>query len=171
MSGGKVCRLDNCGRPLCAKGLCRLHWERQHRTGTTDDPDPRTGHRNPMWKGDDASYAAIHQRMSTKPRPSMCELCGASEGRFEWALRPELPADQMLVSPEGLRYSVDPTNYQNLCKTCHNQQDLSTSTCRRGHDLADPENIYVQPSNGKRFCRACAAIRRRSRYAREKRAS
>ena len=28
--------------------------------------------------------------------------------------------------------------------------------CKRGlHDLGDPENVYVQPSNGIRHCKPC----------------
>lgn len=158
----KKCSVDTCDRPLCAKGLCRLHWERQHKTGTTDDPKPRAG-LNSMWKGDAATYGAVHLRMSSGPRPDTCEECGASGVRFEWALRADVPRNAIKTSPDGLAYSTDPSHYRNLCARCHNVQDLAKSKCKRGHDRTDPANIYVQPSNGKKFCRACERIRRAER--------
>ena len=160
------CGVGGCEEPVCAKGFCRLHWERNHRTGTTDDPVPRSGADNGAWKGDAAGYKAIHLRMSTGLRPDNCEDCGTAEGRFEWALKPDTPADRILVSPEGWRYSTSPDDYLNLCKTCHNRLDLSGDTCHAGHEMTE-ENTYVQPSNGKPFCRTCGRRRRRERTARE----
>lgn len=32
-----------------------------------------------------------------------------------------------------------------------------SGVCRNGHDLADPENVYIYPS-GKRKCRACTRV-------------
>jgi hypothetical protein len=117
---------------------------------------------NPSWKGDAASYKAIHLRLSSGPRPAACEVCGTCEGRMEWALRADAPAEVLLVSPEGWRYSTDTSHYANLCKSCHNLQDLGRDECRKGHPLGG-ENLYIQPSNGKRFCRACQKRRRRER--------
>jgi hypothetical protein len=34
--------------------------------------------------------------------------------------------------------------------------------CQRGHDVANPANVYVKPSNGTRGCRKCRAINRRA---------
>jgi hypothetical protein len=116
--------VPGCTRPYCCKGLCRLHYDRQNSTGTTGDPQPRTGALNPAWKGDEATYGAVHMRMSTRPRPEACESCGATAGRFEWALRPDVPEARLLRSPEGYAYSTDPADYANLCKPCHNRQDL-----------------------------------------------
>lgn len=160
------CRVQDCERPYCCKGLCRLHWERQHRTGSTDEPVPPRGAAHPSWKGDSVTYKAVHMRMSNGPRPSECAECGTSEGRFEWALRPDAPADALLFSPEGYPYSTNPSHYVNLCKQCHNELDLGRSVCHNGHVLAG-NNIYVQPSNGKRFCRPCMRARRRARHDRQ----
>lgn len=158
-----LCSVTDCGRGICAKGLCRLHWERQYRTGTTDAPTPRTGSANSAWKGAAATYGAVHLRLTTtQARPPSCEECGTTDGRFEWALREDAPASELLLSPEGLRYSVNPDHYRNLCKTCHNQQDLGRDVCKQGHPLSG-ENLYIQPSNGKRFCRTCQQRRRRER--------
>ncbi len=129
----RACAVPDCPRPYLCKGLCRLHWERQHKTGTTDDPPKRTGHLNGAWVGDAAGYKAAHQRMSTRPRPASCASCGATEGRFEWALRADVPENVLKVSPEGWRYSTDPAHYDNLCKTCHNRRDLGRTHCKQGH--------------------------------------
>ncbi|MDH2424807.1 hypothetical protein [Sphaerisporangium sp. TRM90804] len=160
------CGVSGCTKPYCAKGYCRLHWERQHKTGTTDDPQPRQGAANSAWKGDSATYGAVHLRMSNRPRPAGCAECGTTEGRFEWALRADAPADGLLISPEGYKYSTDPDLYRNLCKPCHNKQDLGRAECHRGHRLAG-DNLYIQPSNGKQFCRACQSMRQRERTMRE----
>lgn len=48
-----------------------------------------------------------------------------------------------------------------LCRACHvrrhNEQPLTH--CRRGHELTKA-NSYIKPSNGRRECRACRALRR-----------
>ncbi len=161
------CAVAGCNTKVRAKGLCRLHWERQHNTGRTDDPAPRTGAANPAWKGDAATYSAVHLRLTTTvQRPASCETCGADRGRFEWALRTDAPTAALLVSPDGLRYSTNPDHYANLCKACHNKLDLGRDGCKRGHEFTD-DNTYVQPSTGKRFCRTCAQARRRQRTLRD----
>lgn len=161
------CSVSGCDRPYSCKGYCRLHWERQHKTGTTDAPPRRIGPLNPMWKGDAASYGAVHLRMSSRPRPDHCEACGATDTRFEWALRAEVDRATCLRSPDGYAYSTNPADYANLCKPCHNDLDLSLDECRKGHPLSG-DNLYIQPSNGKRFCRACQSERRSARSRRSR---
>jgi len=158
----RKCEVDGCEAKYCCKGYCRLHWERQHETGTTDDPKPRTGSLNPAWKGDAATYGAVHLRMSNGQRPESCEACGATDTKFEWALRGDVDRAKCLRSPAGYAYSTNPSDYANLCKPCHNTLDLGRDECRRGHPLSG-DNLYIQPSNDKRFCVACSQIRRRKR--------
>ena len=87
--------------------------------------------------------------------------------RFEWALKPDVPKERLLKSPEGWAYSTDPDDYSNLCKPCHNRLDLGRDRCRKNHQLSG-DNLYIQPSNGKRYCRTCQTARRRARTLREK---
>lgn len=162
----KICRIPGCGRSLCAKGLCRLHWERQYRTGITDDPIRVKGGANPSWKGSTAGYSAVHLRMSSGPRPSACEKCGVTDVRFEWALKPDTPSQYLRTSPQGYRYSDNPAHYMNLCKPCHGALDQRKDHCHKGHPLSG-DNLYIQPSNGARFCRECQRARRRQRTLRE----
>lgn len=121
---------------------------------------------NGAWKGDRAGYKAVHLRMSSRLRPEHCASCGTTEGRHEWALKADVPEDRLLRSPEGWAYSTCPDDYLSLCKPCHNRFDLGRDVCKRGHPLAG-DNLYVQPSNGKRYCRSCQTRRRRERTLRD----
>ena len=113
------CGVPGCNRLRLARGLCRLHWERQHETGTTDDPIKRTGSLNPMWRGGDAGYAAIHRRLCLRDRPTSCETCGSVAGRMEWALVTAPPPEAHRVSREGFVYSVDLAYYRSPVSYTH----------------------------------------------------
>lgn len=66
----------------------------------------KPGPDHPNWKGDDASYSAIHyfvRRIRGKAR--VCENCGF-EGKCHWAN----------ISGE---YKRDPADYKSLCPSCH----------------------------------------------------
>lgn len=70
------------------------------------------GPKNHMWRGNDASYRAIHQRLyKTRGQPQHCDRCGASgSGRaYDWA------------NLTG-RYD-DPSDYQRMCRSCHWKYD------------------------------------------------
>src|SRR5690606_17265837 len=75
------CGVDGCARPYLCKGYCRLHWERQHNTGTTADPEGPRGPKNPSWKGEGATYSSVHARMCRTPHPAACETCRSEERR------------------------------------------------------------------------------------------
>ena len=105
--------------------------------------------------------------MSSRPRPATCSNCGDTEHRHEWALRAGTPENRLLRSAEGYAYSTDPADYVNLCKLCHNRLDLGCDRCKRDH-LLSGGNLYIQPSNGKRYCRTCQTARRRERTLRQK---
>lgn len=40
--------------------------------------------------------------------------------------------------------------------------------CIRGHDLNDPDNVYVRPDNGRKQCRECIRVRWREKAAQRK---
>ncbi len=68
------------------------------------------GSKNSSWKGDSATYAALHRRVEAqRGRPKRCEDCGKTRGRFEWA------------NISG-RYS-DVMDYKRLCVSCHHRLD------------------------------------------------
>ena len=131
----------------------------------------KTGPLNSGWKGDAAGYKAIHLRLYAQARPEACEECAGTEGRMEWALRADAPVEDLLTSPEGWRYSANPEHYRNLCKTCHNRQDLGRTTCKKaGHPLVEG-NLYTNPGTGKKVCRACQLRRYEKRNERRRAAT
>ena len=84
----------------------------------------QAGPKNHMWKGDNATYQALHLRVGTvRGKPSRCSACEKTEGRFEWA------------NMTG-RYE-DPFDYVRLCARCHRLIDAfrrqETGTTLSGH--------------------------------------
>lgn len=80
----------------------------------------KMGEGNPLWKGDDVGYGALHTWVKTAlGRPSKCEHCGTTKAqRFEWA------------NKSG-KYLRDLTDWIRLCKKCHHAyDDLSTKLWR-----------------------------------------
>lgn len=73
-------------------------------------PPPKSGSDHPAWKGDGAGYSQMHLRVSQlRGRPQLCEQCGATEGRMEWA---NLSGNY-----------ADPMDYKRLCRCCHMRLD------------------------------------------------
>ena len=70
----------------------------------------QAGENNHMWKGDGASYGALHMRVeAAKGKPKLCSQCGATEGRFEWA---NLTGNY-----------TDIEDYARMCVYCHRAFD------------------------------------------------
>jgi hypothetical protein len=70
------------------------------------------GERNHMWKGDQATYTAYHNRIaSLHGQPQKCEVCGTSDSKktYDWA------------NLSG-RYA-DPSDYRRMCRSCHWKHD------------------------------------------------
>lgn len=71
------------------------------------------------WKGDDAGYQAFHLRVQRqRGKPSRCEMCGTTEGQFEWA---NLMGDY-----------ADVMDYARLCVPCHRTRDAKVRA-EQGH--------------------------------------
>ncbi len=70
----------------------------------------QSGQLNSNWKGDDATYSALHLRVQVaRGTPSLCSHCGETEGRFEWA---NLTGNYQ-----------DVNDYDRLCCSCHKKLD------------------------------------------------
>jgi len=70
------------------------------------------GERNSAWKGDKASYSALHYRVrKERGTPSLCEQCGTTTAkRFEWALKHD----------GDIKNTQD---YIRMCRSCHWKYD------------------------------------------------
>ena len=72
------------------------------------------GHKNHMWKGDNASYAAFHYRLWKRhDGPKVCQLCGdeSPDTWYDWA------------NLTG-RYE-DLNDYLLMCRSCHRRYDAA----------------------------------------------
>ena len=88
----------------------------------------QSGERNPMWKGDSASYAAFHLRVQAqRGTPSHCAACDTTDAdkRYEWA------------NLTG-RYE-DVNDFIRLCAPCHRKFDA-----RRRKELGRPLSAHVR---------------------------
>lgn len=54
------------------------------------------------------------------------------------------------VNPEHLEPVTNRENVHRGMKGYHNR-----TTCKHGHDITDPENVYTYPTTGIRNCRQC----------------
>lgn len=104
---------------------------------------------NPGWKGEQASYNAVHKwRQRNRPKTGNCQDC-RTEARTVWAN----------ISGECRR--DDDSDWRELCYSCHQRMDLrlgrakpppikrARPLCRNGHS-----DWYVNP-RGVRYCRSC----------------
>ena len=65
------------------------------------------GEKNKFWKGDEVSYRQLHKWVYTNlGKPSLCEYCGETRGRIEWANKSH-------------KYKRDLKDWLMLCKKCH----------------------------------------------------
>lgn len=119
------CSTEGCSREATARNLCTLHYGRISRSGTLDAIPSTAGAWNGMWKGDGASYFAIHQRLKVtrgKAREHTCTECGGQARH--WAYDNADPNER---TDNGLRYSTDPNHYRPMCVSCHRNFDFKHS--------------------------------------------
>jgi hypothetical protein len=61
------------------------------------------------------------------------------------------------VNPEHLQLLTPLANIERSDHPIYERR--RQNVCVRGHDLTDPVNVYIRPSNGRRMCRACFRVR------------
>lgn len=72
----------------------------------------------------------------------------------------------------GVRDCVNPahlepvTQQENIRRSAANWNH--STTCKRGHNITNPENIYTVPSTGKRQCRECIRFNQREKTRRKR---
>jgi hypothetical protein len=90
------------------------------------DTSGLTREQSSQWKGDDITYRSAHSRLyRERGVPAQCELCGKTDGRFQWALKrdPSVVKIEAGGSRDGLRYSPRPQDYLAACGSCHQKYD------------------------------------------------
>ncbi len=97
---------------LCACGCGqRLKRDTGRRIPTWAKGHYGKGARSAKWKGDDASYGAIHAYLRKHfPKAGICEECGQAK-RTDYALI------------KGREYSRNREDYRELCERCHIRYD------------------------------------------------
>lgn len=84
---------------------------------------PRLGEDNPSWKGDEASYSALHFWLERHyPKAGRCEEC-ERDGRTQYAF---------LLHPAPHTRNRD--DYAELCEPCHRKLDIRLGMYVRGSD-------------------------------------
>ena len=119
------CSAEGCAGPAKTRGLCNLHYRRISSNGTLYAIPSTSGAWNGMWKGDAASYFAIHQRLKVTRGPARqhtCTECGSRAGH--WAYDNADPNER---EDDGGRYSTDLNHYRPMCVSCHRKFDFKHS--------------------------------------------
>lgn len=121
------CQVEGCLKRQKARGLCPKHYRMLLTYGDPLTP-PRqglSGSENPAWRPV-VGYQQAHDRLGPVTGP-----CAAGCGRpaQEWAY--DEGDAQQLVSPLGRRYSLDPSHYLAMCRSCHRKSDGRIANLRR----------------------------------------
>lgn len=129
-----TCTTDGCegvtGVPGTARGLCSKCYNRWRRHGdvtVVKKGSPGKGPAHHSWKGADATYAALHNRVyRARGKASGCAHCGTDDPakHYEWA---------MLHGTDG----TDVSNYVSLCRPCHRTYDLGRVTPAERQQIKD----------------------------------
>lgn len=115
--------------------------------------------------GPDATYQAAHHHVRRTRGWADTFECIACLGPAEqWALIHGSPGIQQ--DANGREFSLDPMDYQPMCRSCHLRYDRPFVThCPQGHPYAG-DNLFID--QGRRKCRTCYRARFRERYWRKK---
>lgn len=102
----------------CSRACFEKGWAKFSRPNITPS-NFLFGEKNKAWKGDFASYSAMHKWVARqKGKPSKCEHCGTIRARrFEWANRDH-------------SYRREPDDYIRLCVKCHRRWDIENNNYR-----------------------------------------
>lgn len=78
------------------------------------------GAANSMWRGEAASYTAIHLRLGNA---SLCRCVDCGRGAREWSYQHDCP-DEKTDTRTGCRYCHHREHYVPRCRSCHRRYDL-----------------------------------------------
>lgn len=131
-----VCRIEGCGQvDTGPHQLCSKHHARWQRNG---DPEVlrgalvRAGSDNPNWRGSQAGYRAIHERVRRCRGSASAYPCVNCGGRaHHWSYNHQDPNEFEVRHPNGSTYPAgSPDYYDPRCVRCHKAFDLSRDPAR-----------------------------------------
>lgn len=92
-----------------------------------------SGENNYGWRGEEASYRAIHGYLCAHyPKSGICDECSRSTSRTEYALI------------HGREYTRNREDYRELCRPCHMRYDLGGSRVLADRDIGDIRARYAR---------------------------
>lgn len=112
-------------RQIASAGLRRAWAEGRYADRTASMKD-RRGTEHNVWKGEDVGYSGAHWRLTQeRGRAGTYSCAECFDDAAEWALNKE--ASDVRWGDEGhgvlAPYSVNPADYDPLCKSCHRKRD------------------------------------------------
>lgn len=161
----RTCMVDECERPVCARDLCKPHYNRFRRDGTLPLVRPRVSAWDRFWSHVDAEGDCWLWTDYVDPH---------GYGRFNEARvrywRVHRYAWHHLVGPIGdglvldhmckVKICLNPDHLRPVTQTENTMAGESFSAknarkthCKNGHELT-PDNIYKNGKNGRR-CKIC----------------
>ena len=116
---GGMCPAPGCQREAIHRGWCAPHY-RRWMAGDLQ-PDKPIAQRSP--KRAVPGYFAAHFRVRVARGPAAAYPCADCGGpALHWSYR-DGDAGQRLTDETGLRYSLDPADYDPRCVPCHRRYD------------------------------------------------
>ena len=116
------CTVGDCGRPVCARGYCDMHWQRFNKTG---DPGP-PGRLRKIHPG--ITYQNAHDAVRRFWGPASqyrCIECESDAGC--WAYDGTDPTQKYGENNSATKgwhyYSIWPEFYMPMCRRCHTRRD------------------------------------------------
>lgn len=160
------CSVEGCDRKHMGLGFCKPHYRSFKRYGDPLRAVPMKGENHYAWKGDDAGYGTIHQRLrKTRGRAADLPCVSCTQSADSWAYDRHDP-DELTEIHRGAKvtFSLKLEHYQPMCDSCHNKMDKGFKVwpdfCERGHPRAINRRVNGEGTR----CAACHAGDERERY-------
>lgn len=121
------CKVDGCSERHDSNGYCLAHAHRLRRYGDATHVPARLQSGDPNgWRNGTVGYMGAHnrvRRLRGNAKAQACQHCG-DEAR-DWAYDHQDPTEvHEVIDGYQVAYSVDPTHYLPLCKSCHVKFDM-----------------------------------------------
>lgn len=121
-TGRKTCNIEGCGKFVEGHGLCPMHWARNKKNGSPHIVKPVPAwDESPQWRGDAATYDAVHWRLRRKKGRASerdCVDCGGQAQHWSYD-----GLDPKQLNQGVLAYSLNPGHYFPRCVPCHGAYD------------------------------------------------